>query len=178
MVENKMKNIELSTDTKLLKVAFIGHRQIFDKDLENRLYSAVETEIKNGCNTFVMGTHGDFDKAALRVCRNLRQIYKNLKIEVVITSLAQIKPIVTDHSDEFGDEVYKPYEDVETIMFDIENTYFKQKITESNKRMIDSCSTLICYVDTNYKYASGAKTAYLHAKKKGLTIVNLFKFNN
>ena len=114
-------------------VAFIGHRQIFDRDLESRLYSAVETEIKKSCKTF-MGTHGDFDIMALAVCRSLRKIYKDIKIEVVITRLAQIRPTIVDHSYEFGDEVYKPYENVETVMFDIENTHFKQKITKSNRK--------------------------------------------
>ena len=156
------------------RVAFIGHRQIFDRDLESRLYSAVETEIKKGCKT-IMGTHGDFDKMALAICRNLRKIYKDIKIEVVITSLAQIRPTIVDQSYEFGDEVYKPYEDVEMVMFDIENTHFKQKITKSNRKMIDSSSALICYADTAYKYASGAISAYKYAKKKGLTILNLFK---
>lgn len=155
------------------KVAFIGHRQIFDKSLETRLYLAVEAEIKKGCKTFIVGTHGDFDKMALDVCKDLRKIY-DIKIEVAITSFAQIKPII-DHDEVYGDEIYKPYSDVETVMFDTEETYFKQKITQSNKQMIDSCSTLICYVDTAYKYSSGAKTAYKYAKKKGLQIVNLFK---
>ena len=40
---------------------------------------------------FTMGTHGDFDKEALSVCRDLRRKYKDIKIEVVITSFAQIK---------------------------------------------------------------------------------------
>lgn len=156
------------------KVAFIGHRQIFDSLLKNRLFIAVENEIKNGCKTFIMGTHGDFDKMALGVCRELRQIYKDIKIEVVITSFAQIKPIV-EHDVFYGDETFTPYSDVETIMFNIEETHFKQKITESNKQMIDSCDTLICYVDENYKYTSGALTTYKYAKKKVLTIVNLYK---
>lgn len=156
------------------KVAFIGHRQIFDTTLRERLHNAIEEEIKNGCKSFTMGTHGDFDSEALYLCRELRKTYKDIKIEVAITSFAQIKPII-DHDDVFGDEIYKPYGDVETTMFEIEETHYKRKITESNERMIDNCDTLICYVNTDYKYASGAKTAYKYAKKKGLRIVNLYK---
>ena len=70
---------------------------------------------------------------------------------------------------------YTSHSDVEIIMFDIEETHFKQKITKSNKQMIDSCDTLICYVDENYKYSSGAKTTFMYAKKKGLRTINLFK---
>ncbi len=155
------------------KIAFIGHRQIFDMSVRERLYNAALQEIKNGCKNFCMGTHGDFDKMALGVCRELRKTYKDINIEVVITSFAQIKPVV-DHDEIFGDEIFKPFDDVETIMFDIEETHFKQKITVSNRRMIDSCSALICYANPNYKYSSGALAAMKYAKKKGLRIVNLF----
>ena len=132
------------------KVCFIGHRQIFDRGLEHRLYHEVESQIKKGHKTFTMGTHGDFDRLALGVCRNLRKIYTDIKIEVVVTSFAQIKPKIY-HDEFYGNEVFKPYEDVVTIMFDIEESHFKQKITESNRQMINSCDTLICYVDTSYK---------------------------
>ena len=72
------------------KTAFIGHRHIFDRNLRERLYNAVKQEIENGCKCFTMGTHGDFDKEALSVCRELKQKHKDIKIEVVITSFAQI----------------------------------------------------------------------------------------
>ncbi len=39
--------------------------------------------------------------------------------------------------------------------------------------MIDTCDTLICYVDTS-AYRSGAKTALRYAEKRGLKIVNLY----
>ncbi len=59
-------------------------------------------------------------------------------------------------------------------MFDIEDAHFKQRITLSNRQMIDSCDTLICYVDERVQQ-SGAKAAMRYAKKKGLTIINLYR---
>ena len=73
----------------------------------------------------------------------------------------------------FVHENYNYYDDVKTIMYDIEDIYFKKQITESNKKMIDSSDTIICYVDES-KTKSGAKTALNYAKKKGLQIVNLY----
>ena len=58
-------------------------------------------------------------------------------------------------------------------MFEIEDLHFKRQITESNKRMIDGCDVMICYVDTK-RYRSGAKTALNYAKRKGLTIINCY----
>ena len=149
-----------------MKTAFIGHRQLFSPDIEERLLSAVETEIKNGCKEFTVGTHGEFDSLALYICRKLRHTYTDIKIEVVLTSLNEIKK-----DSEFD---APPYADVQTIMYDIEDVHFKQKIIISNRRMLDSCDTLICYVDTSV-YKSGAKMALRYAEKRGLKIMNLFR---
>ena len=148
-----------------MKTAFIGHRKIFAKNIETRLTKAILTEIDNGCLTFTMGTHGEFDSIALNICRRLRHDYNNLEIEVVITSLNMIK--------KDGNFNVVPFSDVKTVMYDIENAYYKQQISLSNRQMIDTCDTLICYVDTS-AYRSGAKTALRYAERKGVKIVNLY----
>ena len=149
-----------------MRTAFIGHRKVFAKDIEPRLIAAIQTEIENGCTAFTMGTHGEFDYLALSACRKLRQTHKELEIEVVITSLNAIKK-----DSEFA---AAPYDDVKTVMFDIESAHFKQRITLSNRQMIDSCDVLICYVDES-TYRSGAKTAMLYAQRKELKIINLYR---
>ena len=112
------------------------------------------------------GTHGEFDNLALSACRKLRQTRKELEIEVVITSLNAIKK-----GSEFA---AAPYADLKTVMFDIEDAHLKQRISLSNRQMIDGCDALICYVNPS-QYRSGAKTAMLYAKKKGLKIINLYR---
>ena len=154
------------------KVCFIGHRQIFDRSVKERLKTAIENEIKNGCEFFTMGTHGDFDELALSVCRELRKSYKDIKIEVVITSLKKIEKQLL-YDDEFGKEYEIPYSDVSTLMYEIEETHFKKQITESNHQMIDTCDTLICYVNKKHN-PSGAKHAMNYAKRNGLKIINLY----
>ena len=149
-----------------MKTAFIGHRKVFAKYIEARLIAAVHTEIENGCTTFTMGAHREFDALALSACRSLRRNYQGLDIEVVITSLNAIK--------KDGELTAAPYADVKTVMFDIEDTHYKRRITLSNRRMIDDCNTLICYVNPS-EYRSGAKTAMHYAEKHGLKIVNLYR---
>lgn len=148
-----------------MKTAFIGHREIFDKNIRKKLELAIEIEIKKGCRFFTMGTHGEFDKLALNICREMRVIYPEIKIEVVITSLNNMKKdsMIYPH----------PYEDVELIMYDIENAHFKQRITLSNRQMIEHCNTLICYVDKSVN-RSGAKNTLLYAEKLGMKIINLY----
>ena len=149
-----------------MRTAFIGHRKVFAKNIEARLVEAILTEIERGCTAFTMGMHGEFDYLALTACRNLRHPYKELDIEVVITSLNAIK--------KDSELSAAPYADVKTVMFDIEDAHYKQRITLSNRQMIDGCDTLICYVD-EHMYRSGAKTAMRYAKKKGLKIINLYR---
>ena len=151
-------------------LCFIGHRNVFDRTLEQRLYEAVEAEIKNGYTTFYVGNHGDFDKMVHGVCAKLKNIHKDMTINIVITSLAQLNQYLDD-----GGKLYSFYKCFEFVSFDIETTHFKQKITKSNQQMIDACSKLICYVNPSYKYSSGAMTAYKYANKKGLQIINLYK---
>lgn len=113
-----------------------------------------------------MGTHGEFDKLALAACRRLRRQYKDIEIKVVLTSLHIIE------KNEKCDTI--PYSDVKTVIYEIEEAHYKRQITLSNRMMIDTCDTLICYVDSN-SFRSGAKTAMLYAEKKGLNIINLYR---
>lgn len=65
----------------------------------------------------------------------------------------------------------------ETLFYDIEDVHFKNRITVSNKKMIDDSDMIICYVDmTSYK--SGAKNAIKYAMKKNKTVVNLYREND
>mgnify|MGYP001036427765 CR=1 FL=1 len=154
------------------KVAFIGHRDFLPIDINERIYTIVKNEILSGNDTFTMGTHGQFDYESLKVCRELRKKYNHINIEIVITSLNKIKPIVI--KDIFRTEIYKPYDDVTTKMYEIEETYYKRQITKSNCNMIEDCDILICYVNPNKK-RSGAKTTLKYATKLGLKIINLYK---
>lgn len=149
------------------KIAFIGHRHVYYADkVKERLQNVIEQCIGDGCSHFLMGAHGDFDQMALTACRSARKNHPDIQIEVVLTSYHTIE--------KKHDIDYVPYQDVQTVMFDIEDLHFKQQITESNKQMIDGCDTLICYVDKKQS-PSGAKTAMNYAKRKGLNIINIFK---
>lgn len=154
------------------EISLIGHSDCLPRDIEERISNAVKEQINLGCNSFVMGTHGDFDRIAMSVCKNLQKEYETLFFEVVITSLNQIKPIVT--VDEFGICKDYPYGGINTIMYDIEECHFKRRITESNRQMIDSSDTLICYVNEK-RLSNGAKSALKYAVKQGIKVINIHK---
>lgn len=146
------------------KVTFIGHRILLQSNIQQLLKSAIENEIQSGCKNFIVGSHGEFDKTVLDILLTLKIIYPEIKIKVVITNY---NPKIQD------EVIIKENQKYETVMFEIEDLHPKQRITASNKQMIDSCDTLICYVRPN-AWKSGAKTALNYAQKKGLKIINLY----
>lgn len=148
----------------IMGTAFIGHRTILTPNLRERLLLEVENLIELGCKNFTMGTHGEFDFLALSVCRQLKRKYRDLDIDLAITSLNSIK------KDEYGNT---PYESVNTFMYEIEDTYFKRQITLSNQLMLEHNNILVCYVDKTRRH-SGAKSALDYAEKLGLKIINLY----
>lgn len=155
-----------------MKVCFIGHREVGYNFSREQLKEIIETKIKDGYLSFMVGCHGQFDTIALNVCRELRRTYQNISIEVVLTSLHIIQKKLV-YEDDYGEDYFEQYKDVSTIMYDIEDVYFKNRIILSNKKMINSCDVLICYVDGKKK-DSGAKRMMDYAIKKGLKIINLY----
>ena len=144
------------------KICFIGHRKFLPPWLTEKLKFTVEQAIKNGCQYFSMGTHGDFDRMALAVCQQLKSQYPTLKIEVILTSL----PSPTGN-------IVQPNPNIETIMYEIETLHPKQRIWFSNQKMIENCDTLICYADNNWHLTNGTNKAVKYAQKCGLHIINL-----
>lgn len=149
--------MDIEGDVFMRKTAFIGHRRVFGKGVYERIMCEVEKQIELGCKSFTMGTHGVFDKLALSNCRSLRKRYPNIEIEVVITSLNAIK------KDSELDTA--PYADVKTVMFDIEDAHFKQRITLSNRQMIDGCDTLIATLTKAHIGAEQKQPCAMQRKK-------------
>ena len=152
-------------------IAFFGHRIILNKkDIKERLTKLVKELINQGFLTMFIGCHGEFDEIALEVCLQCKkEIDKNIKIMVVLTSLSYL------NKDKNGFSKIDFYNNIgcETIFFNIEETYFKNYITFSNKKMVDNSELIICNVDIK-RYNSGAKSAICYAIKQNKKIINLF----
>ena len=149
---------------KIKSIAFFGHRDINDKDLEKELINILVELIQQGFKIFKIGVHGDFDFLAFKVCKNLKKIYQDIKILIVSTSFSIFKK---------DSLINILYEDFEIITYPIENVYYKNKIWISNKYMIEDSDLLLCYVDI--KKEGGAKRAMLYGLKIGKEVINLYK---
>ncbi len=63
------------------------------------------------------------------------------------------------------------------MTYPIENEYYKNQISLSNRYMVDDSDVIICYVDFN-RYLSGAKKAVKYAEKQGKEIIQLFRIED
>ncbi len=154
----------------MITITFFGHREVFSRNIKERLKVEIKKHLDEDIHC-IIGTHGEFDRLALSVCRELRRSHLNIKITVVFTTLNVLqrgKNQLLSRAD--------LYNDVETLIYDIEEEYFKRQIIVSNRRMVDDSDMVICYVDTK-RYRSGAKKAVKYAEKQGKRVINLFREN-
>lgn len=149
-------------------ISFFGHSNLKGVNLRNRLEKVIKSYIASNVRFFI-GIHGEFDSLALSICRELKAKYSNINITVVFSSLS----VLNKNKEELCSTA-DLYADVDTMVYDIEEVYFKQRINISNRKMIDNSDLIICYVDMNIS-KRGAKYAIVYAMKKNKKIINLFK---
>ena len=138
-------------------VLFAGHREDWrNTGVEDKLYRAIEELISNDCDIFYTGACGYFDAICEKVVRQLKSKYPFIKLIRVDYQYS------AREEEQFYDERY---------VFEFENIYYKRRITERNKYLVDKCDILLCNIYQSYK--SGAYSTYLYALKSGKIIINL-----
>ena len=149
-------------------VSLFGHRDLLGVNIEQRLENTLTNLITIGANNFILGSHGQFDALALSICKKLKNDYRHIKINVALTSLKKL------NNEELKTYNNQKYKDVELFSYYIENVYFKNIITYTNKKIVDDSDVIICYVNNNKSF-SGSKKTIDYAKKSNKKVINLYK---
>jgi uncharacterized phage-like protein YoqJ len=139
---------------------------LFGLDLEKQLYSEIEKLIKAGVNNFLVGLHSQFDALSYYVLKKLKAKYQ-ISVCVVFTSMYSTK------KDKFGQSQMDYYKDVETKIYDLSNVPYPFRIIETNKKMIDECDYVICYLSR--QTYGGTYRAVNYAKSHKKHIINLYE---
>lgn len=152
-------------------VSLFGHGLLFNKKLvSQRLFNLLKEIVPQGFTNFLIGCHGDFDNISLTECKRYKEkVDENVNVCVVLTSLSYLSRQKCDYS---LADLYD-FENCQTVFYDIEDKHYKNRITYSNKKMIDNSDLIICYVDMK-SYKSGAKNAIKYAIKNNKKIINLY----
>ena len=133
-------------------VAFAGHRYEWQSiGVEEKLLQILEDLINKGYTIFYDGNYGAFDKKCA-------DAVIQLKLVLILTYY---------HHDKEKYPIPTCYDN--TILPELEDLHYKQKITKRNEWIIDNCDILICHIQETYK--SGAYNTVKYAKKQNKPII-------
>lgn len=144
-------------------VTFFGHRNFQENaKLRERFFDFLHV-YDNSPVDFYLGGYGNFDSFALRNCKAYQKTNPQARLIYVTPYLGKTLDGHREYLQEHYDEIlYPPIEDV-PLQF---------AISKRNEWMVEKADLVIAYVDCHY---GGAYKALLHAKRKGVTFVNLYR---
>ena len=118
----------------------------------------LEELINKGYTIFYDGNYGAFDNKCRKAILKLKNKYPNIKLVLILTYY---------HHDKEKYPIPTCYDN--TILPELEDLHYKQKITKRNEWIIDNCDILICHIQETYK--SGAYNTVKYAKKQNKPII-------
>jgi len=163
-------------DIKQKKVIFIGQSEMMKFPFEKKLCQEIINCLKNGQNRFCMPFYGIFDLVCLANCKSILKNCEDYHIEIMVfgdtfIDVNEIKRLVNEKK---FFNFFAPTENMRYKGFYIDSENEKERYAMLYTNMIDSASTLICYVDLRIKN-SLERTMMNYAKHKGLEVINLYR---
>lgn len=143
-----------------MKVAFIGHRKIVNKqEICEKLYEVLKRLIVDeNADEFYFGSKSEFNHLCYEVVTKLKEIFTNIR-RVNFKAGNEPQNLTYDAT------IYQTMNAGAALYIN------------RNKAMIDGCDVLIAYYNENYAPVtgrSGTKIAYYYAHKKHKRIINVF----
>jgi len=141
---------------------FIGHSQIYE-DISKPLADAVERHIAEyGVTDFLVGNYGAFDRMAATAVKAAKARHPGILLYLMLPYHPERGRSLPDR--EGYDGFVYPEE--------MEGVPFRRAIPRLNQLMVNDSDCAIVYV--RYPFG-GAATTLEYARRKGLTIINLFQ---
>lgn len=137
---------------------FFGHRDCPETILQSLRDTVFHLILRQGVTHFYVGNHGRFDALVLRVLREAKEAYPQIRYAVVLAYLPEKKD-----SDFFSPEETLFPEGIETVPK-------RFAILWRNRWMIAHSQYVVTYVTHAW---GGAVTFAKEARKKGCTIISL-----
>ena len=133
-----------------------GHRNVFE-NIGDRLDSAVEAVIQQGCKVFYTGAMGEFDSLFSSAVRKAKKSHPHIM-------LICVKPYFTNDINIDRDYYAAMYDDV-IIPPELIGVHYKAAIKARNRWMIDNSDVILIYTVRNYGGACEAKRYAQHENK-------------
>lgn len=137
-----------------MTVTFCGHRKIEHYlKVKNLLYLYTENLIRDGADTFLIGSYGEFDLLAAETIHNLKTKYPHIKSINII-------PYTNKKTNNglFDEYKYAIFENINP----------KYAIIKANEYMVDKSNIVIAYIKRN---TGGAFKTYCYAMRKQKRVI-------
>ncbi|MBR2315088.1 MAG: hypothetical protein IKA56_00450 [Clostridia bacterium] len=137
---------------------FFGHRDT-PQNIYNTIYCSIKDLIeKQNIDTFYVGNNGNFDKMVKKSLKELRLLYPDIKIYIVLAYIP--------------DKKYE-YEDYQDTIYpdNLERVPKRFAISARNNWMLSKSNYVLTYI--SHPYGGAAKFAET-AKKKNKCVINLY----
>ena len=146
-------------------VTFCGHRDVLpDEEVRHLLNDAIETEIQNGAEQFLVGGRGDFDSMAAAAVRAAKRRHKDKRIQLYLVEPYMREGINQDKA------YYESLYDGIIIPQELLGVHPKAAITKRNRWLVEQADCLIAFVQRDF---GGAYQTLKYAEQKGIRIVKL-----
>lgn len=142
---------------------FAGHSQIYDEFQDRLKYEIEQLILNKGVNEFLVGNYGVFDRTAARIVRELKSVYENIKLYLVL-------PYTTKEINDNRNQYYEDFDRLITAEIP-EKTPARYRIIKCNEYMVNESDFLISHV--KYSWGGAAKTLEFAKKKKHIEIINI-----
>jgi len=148
------------------RCCFAGHSHIDNRIDKNKLKDIIIELIENeGVYEFWVGNYGYFDSVSAEAVRELKSIYSQISLVLVI-------PYLTKEINDNKKSYHSNYDYI--LHADIpDSTPKKYRIIKTNEYMVNNSDFLICYVQ--HCFGGAAKTLEYARKKKHIKIINIDK---
>ena len=156
----KKEHIASTEKRHIVKSCFMFGHGTAPQDILPRIEQAVEEHYtKHGITEFYVGSRGRFDSLAATAVKHVKQQHPEIKLFLVLAYHPSERPVQL--SDGFDGSFYPPPENVPKQL----------AIVKANQYMVDTATTLICYV----AHPGNTQTLLEYAahRKDGLIIENL-----
>ena len=157
-------------DTKSITCCFTGHRKILKENIpiiKSNLRAVVVKNIEKGYRFFETGGALGFDTMAAQTILELKEIYSQIKLILVLPCITQTKSWLKDDIDEYN----RIKELADEVVY-TSKEYSKGCMHKRNRYLVDHSTLCICYLTE-----SKGGTAYTvkYAESKGVRVINIAK---
>ena len=149
-----------------MKSCFLFGHSDAPQDIQSAIETAVQRQYLNyGIRQYYVGAYGSFDRLAASALKTVKKQYQDISLYLLLPYHPAERPVETPEG--FNGTFYPPLEKVPR----------RYAIVRANRYMIETCDSVICYVNHIGNTRILLEYAQRRAKKGEISVENLAETN-